>query len=530
MFMSSPSVITQTIDQTHYLPNFTNEVGCFVGFFERGPVDSPVFITNINEFKFIFGRGVDLHHNDWYQVYNYLQYASGIWVCRTSGVQKANATNEESLLFNNKNEFDELYESLDTQNIKIMAQTPGTWGNLLSVGIISHDDWENNTEIINGVFPKDIFTFFESDYVGLCVFRNNKIVESYYKTIDSLIDINDESKYIYVNYNDALNINNIFSNGVISLTSGTSAFPTDIDIQNSYDLFESPDYYDIDIIIGNDKNNNAAVKLAETRRDCIAFIGIPTVFVEYLKLLMGPNNLPESIYSNSGLVLAVQETIITKRMNDKLLNKYNEYVTSITESQFVHFTMHVKEQFDGFSGKNKLVNFAGDIAGLKSEASLRQPWSVGAGVERGRIKNINNVYFNMKDTDSYYKKGLNYIQNNVMATQKTFSTKKSAFSRIGTRSLFNHLEKEVQKLLRYYVFEDNTYRVREIIASTVRKYLEDIKSDNGIDAGRIHVHGENNEIIVDIYVKPKYVTEYIQLRMRNVGAETITNLLSNTLA
>lgn len=115
-------------------------------------------------------------------------------------------------------------------------------------------------------------------------------------------------------------------------------------------------------------------------------------------------------------------------------------------------------------------------------------------------------------------------------SQKTYFTKPSSFSRVNTRSLFNHIEKEVEKLLRYYVFEENTYRVRGIIASTVKKYLEDVKANNGIDAGRVEVKGKDQEIIVDVYIKPKYVTEFIQLRMTSVGSETISNILSSTIA
>jgi hypothetical protein len=192
--------------------------------------------------------------------------------------------------------------------------------------------------------------------------------------------------------------------------------------------------------------------------------------------------------------------------------------------------MNVKEQLDGFTGKYKLVNIAGDTAGLKSQASLLYPWQPGAGLERGQIKNVNKMFFGVKDVDAYYKKGLNYIQNNMLMTQKTYYTRPSAFDRINVRSLFNHLEKEVEKLLRYYIFEENTYRVRGIIATTVKKYLEDIKANQGIDAGKVHVHGKDKEIIVDVYVKPKYVTEYVQLRMQNIGSETISNILSNTIA
>jgi hypothetical protein len=610
--MSSPSVLTQTIDQTHYIPNFTNEVACFAGYFEKGPIDSPVFITSINEFKFIFGRGIDLHHNDWYQVYNYLQYSSGCWVCRTSGAQYGNASNEDSIFINDSFEWQDQRDSIETYGLRFLAQTPGDWGNLISVAVVSFEQWDNNEEVYAGLYAQNLFTYFEPGYVGVCVFRKEKLVERFYKTDETFEEINDESKYIYTKFNQSndsyivrldcndesiwlildlnkdlelnfsndlnenyellvkkyvelldcnvgdkisiynLNINvelpflndlnldpnaevnkdyyTYYGDNIIRLSGGHANFPTDVDISRSYEIFENKESYDIDIIIGNDKYNNAAVNLAESRKDSIAFIGIPTSFITYLKLHMGEGNPQETAYTQTGLVIAVNETTIPYKVNDLILEEFNNYVASIPNSQYVHFTMNVKEQMDGFTNKYKLVNIAGDTAGLKAQASLTAPWSTGAGLERGFIKNANNMYFTVRNLDTYYKKGLNYVQNNSLMTQKTFYTKASSFNRVNVRSVFNHVEKETQKLLRYYVFEENTYRVRGIIASTIRKYLEDVKSSQGIDAGRVHVHGDGKEILVDIYIKPKYVAEYIQLRMRNIGAETISNYLSNTIA
>lgn len=526
--MSSPSVITQTIDKTTYIPSFTNEVAAFCGYFEKGPVDVPVFITDVNQFKFIFGRGVDLHHNDWYQVYNYLQYASGLWVNRTSGNRRWNACNEEKLYINTRGDFDEIYDSLSTNEIKFIAQTPGAWGNLLSVAIIQNGDFDANVQVSTNYRAKDIFSFFEENHYGICILRNDKIVEKYYLTAEDIETINNQSRYVYVKFSQISS--SFYGENVLKLTQGSTNFPTDIDIQNSYDLFENKNSYDLDIIIGNDKYNNAAVHLAEKRRDSIAFIGVPTSFIEYLKLLMGPGNPQETAYTQSGLVLGTRETKIPYKITEEHIRKLNEYISSVPQSQFVHFTMNIKEQLDGFTGNYKLVNIAGDIAGLKSQASLETPWTVNAGLERGKIKNVNKIFFNLKDIDNYYKKGLNYVQNNILMSQKTYFTKPSSFSRVNTRSLFNHIEKEVEKLLRYYVFEENTYRVRGIIASTVKKYLEDVKANNGIDAGRVEVKGKDQEIIVDVYIKPKYVTEFIQLRMTSVGSETISNILSSTIA
>jgi len=85
--MTSPNVQIQHIDKTHYTIKQSDEIAAFVGIFEKGPIDTPVYITNPDTFKFTFGRGIDDFRSDWFQVYNYLQYSSGIWVVRSGGTE-----------------------------------------------------------------------------------------------------------------------------------------------------------------------------------------------------------------------------------------------------------------------------------------------------------------------------------------------------------------------------------------------------------------------------------------------------------
>lgn len=568
-FNQSPSVTTTTVDHSHYIPNFTNEVALFVGYFEKGPINEPVFITDINEFKFVFGRGIDLHHNDWYQVYNYLKYSTGLWVCRTAGNRQYNSSTEGRLLINSKNQFDESYNNISTENgIRFIAQTPGTWGNLLKVAIIYKNQYDENVTLYGSVNAQQTFSYFEEDYIGICVFRKDKLVESYYieSTQDIESTINEESQYVYVKFNELPEIIDIedlqfgndsedlqfgndsedlqfigynawYGDDIYELSNGSTNFPTDNDIQYSYNLFQNKEQYDIDIIIGNEKYNQAAVNLAEYRKDSIAFIGVPSSFIQYLKLMFGP--LPESpdhesAYSQSGNLLVVNELKPSIKISELHFEKLNKYIATISESQYVHFTLNVKEQLDGFTNKTKLINIAADIAGLKAQASLKTPWKTNAGLERGIIKNYTNIYYNMKQSllDSYYKKGLNYVQNGVLMTQKTFTTINSSFSRISTRSLFNHMEKETEKLLRNYIFEENTLKMRSDIAYVLKNYLQEVKLNNGIDAGKVEVHPDSsnpNAVIVDIYIKPKYVAEYIQMRIHNTGTNSTTSVLSAAL-
>lgn len=562
MSLLSPSVSTISIDRSHYIPNYTNEVAAFVGYFEQGPINTPTFITDIFQFKYIFGRGIGLYHNDWYQVYNYLQYSSGIWVIRTSGNRQYNASNEDRLLISSKEDFEEAYNNIKPiSGIKFIAQTPGEWGNILKVAIIYKTQYDSNVTLYGNTKAKDVYQYFEDGYVGICIFRLDDLVENYYFLENEIETINNESEFVYVKYDtleqliggedletstgidedleiafgtldlETDDLASFYDQSIIVLQNGSTNFPVEEDIEESYQLLRNKEDFDIDIIIGNEKYNIAAVNLAEHRKDCIAFIGIPSTFIEYIKLMFGPNIKKEVGYSQQGTVLATHETKPSLKMKDVHFTKLNQYIESIPQSQFVHFTLNVKEQTDGFSSKNKYVNIAADCAGLKAQASLITPWTVSAGLERGAIRNVNKIFYLLsgKLLDKYYKMGLNFVQNNMLMTQKTYYTKQSSFNRIHTRSLFNHIEKECEKLLRNYIFEDNTYQRRGEIASILRRYLENVRINNGIEAGLVEVQGKDNEIIVDVYIQPMYVAEYIQLRMKNVGGNTTTSIASAAL-
>lgn len=513
----NPAVITKERDASTYIPTFTNEVAAFVGHFEKGPINEPQFITDVLTFKHIFGRGTDLHCNDWYQVYNYLQYSTGIWVTRTASLNDYNASSlPDEIFLNSQEDFNEYSGS--SSSIDFIARTSGAWGNLLKCSVIQKSDYDNNVVLYNEIHAQEIFSFFEDSYVGICVFRKNQIVETFYLLESEIQNINTESSYIYVLTNPD-NIMSYYDSSIRILTGGISQFPTSENIEESYEIFESKENYEIDIIIGNDKHNQAAINTAESRKDCIAFIGMPVSFVEFIKVKYTEESNYQILYSPEGNPYVLSESKPSRIANT---SKIDNYINTLSNSEFVHFTLNVKRQLDGFSNSLKFINLAGDCAGLKAQASTERPFIASAGLERGLIRNYESIFYTDKNLkERYYKLGLNYIENGVLMTQKTFMSSNSAFSRVNVRSLFNNLERETQKILRNYVFEDNTYQTRGNIARVLKQYLENIRLQGSIDAGRVEVHSKDNLITVDIYVKPKYTIEFIQMRMNNVGTASI---------
>jgi hypothetical protein len=525
---SSPSVIVTEFSKPFYIPTVNNEIAAFVGFFEKGPINKPIYIRDINQFKVTFGRGVGLYHNDWYQVYNYLQYSSGIWVCRTSGCQHYNANNGSLINIESLEEYNDLKDSLETiDGLRIIAKTSGESGNLLTYICITKSEWDSNVLLYGNTKARDIFTFFEDNYFGICIFRNKQLMEKYYIN-ESTVDDLSKSIYVYIK----ININDIlptYNDTAITLSNGGNNLCTNDDLAESYEIFKNNEEYDLDIIIGNQLDNNSAIELAEYRQDCIAFIGLPTSYINILKINLS-DNTSEVLYTEKGIPILINNHNHEKRYSEIEFEKLNEYLESIKKSQFCHFTLNVKEQLDGFSNKNKLVNIAADIAGLKAQASLNQPWTPGAGLEKGQIKNASDIYisFDKKTLNSYYKIGLNFIEKNILMSQKTYYNKESIFNRVNIRSLFNHIEKTMKNVLRKYVFEENILNTRRIIANDIKKLLLQVQTNRGIENAKINVYPDKtngNIIITDISIKPVYMSEYINLRMKNVDTDIVSEIL-----
>lgn len=531
--MTSPAVSTKLIDRSYYQAGFTNEVAAYVGYFEKGPVNTPVFVTDINEFKFIFGRGIDLYHNDWYQVYNYLQYASGIWVVRAAGNKQWNANNGEFIFINSKEEFENQYDSIETiDGIRVIAKTPGESGNLLAFAFFGKDTYDDNKVIGYGYRARDLFTSMNFNESGLVIFRNGKVVESFQVSDYNKESILTSSKYCYIKVSDFITLRQFFGDTLLELSGGSTNFATDDDFRIAHETLKNKDSYDIDIIIGNQLANELAIDVASSRKDCIAFIGLPTRFINILKI--NDDNGSECLYTEDGMIIVFGDFTIPKTIDGDNTQRLFDYIHQFNESAFVHFTGNIKMQKDGFTGKSKLVNIAADIAGLKSKASLISPWTPGAGLERGEILNVDSIHvsFTAASKKKLYQQGLNFVEGGMMLSQKTFTTKQSAFERVHIRSLFNHIEKVTERILRRFVFEENREGVRRTIALELKNLLNDVKANRGIDAGRVEVRPSSEDpstIIVDVYVKPTYVSEFIQLRITNTGANTISSILSSTL-
>lgn len=119
----SPGVSVTTKDLSQVTTSAGDSAACFSGDFVKGPVNTPVLITSVQELKDTFGNPTKYNYNQWYQVYNFLQYSGEIYVVRAADL---NGTPSESGLSYNSNEFVSSHIEHSIKGFDILSQNAET--------------------------------------------------------------------------------------------------------------------------------------------------------------------------------------------------------------------------------------------------------------------------------------------------------------------------------------------------------------------------------------------------------------------
>ena len=86
MEMLSPGVYVHEEDRSQIVASSSSSAGVFGGDFVKGPIGAYKLINTVDELENYYGKPTSANQNDWYQVYNYLTYASQIYVARAGNV------------------------------------------------------------------------------------------------------------------------------------------------------------------------------------------------------------------------------------------------------------------------------------------------------------------------------------------------------------------------------------------------------------------------------------------------------------
>ena len=288
-----------------------------------------------------------------------------------------------------------------------------------------------------------------------------------------------------------------------SLSGGSAgAAPTNAQLINGYNKFESAEDVDVSLVLGADSNQTLVThiinNICETRLDCIGVFS------------------PESadVVNNS--------TYAGKEAEDAIA-----FRDTLPSSSYGVIDSGWKYQYDKYNDVYRYVPMNGDTAGLMVRTdNTRDPWYSPAGFNRGNIKNVAKLSYNPKkaDRDLLYKSGINPVvtfpgQGTILFGDKTMLAKPSAFDRINVRRLFIVLEKAIATSAKFTLFEFNDAFTRAQFRNLVEPFLRDVQGRRGIFDFRVVCDETNNtpevidrnEFIGDIYIKPARSINFIQL-------------------
>jgi len=303
--------------------------------------------------------------------------------------------------------------------------------------------------------------------------------------------------------------------GTLATTGGESPLISVGDIKVAYFEVEDKELYEIDIVIGNEiDEGDAAISLAIDRSDCIAFVG--------------------GLY---GDIVGKKAAVATQNLVDYILRN----ASAPERTMFASFFGNYHRVFDNFSKKYRWINCAGDMAGLRANTNTNQAsWWASAGLRRGVIRNIDKISFSpsLPQRDALYKNNINPIvqfpgEGNLCWGQKTLLNFSSSFDRVNVRGLFNTIERAMAKAARSSVFEFNDPFTRNAILAMFNPYLSGVKAGRGISDFLVICDTTNNtpdvisrnELVVDIYIKPAFSAEFINITFNNVGTRSFSSVI-----
>jgi hypothetical protein len=335
--------------------------------------------------------------------------------------------------------------------------------------------------------------------------------------------VNGNSNYIYffIGYSEESAAGyDIFSTGVRTLAGADTLTENLFDLVGEIELgwrtfFTNKEEIEVDILLDPDYPTILKRSLDDicknVRKDCMALLNVPVS-----KMINVTNAKPVArVYTNMANYINTELNI-----NSSYSAIYGQYF----------------EIFDFYNEKFRWVPSTGYVGAIIARVDFQyDPWWAPAGLNRGVISGINRVALNPTKAhrDILYYNRINPIPNFVgqgvvIWGQKTLQAKPSAFDRINVRRLFLHMERSIEKLARYFLFEFNDDITRARFSGLVNGFLAEIKARRGVTDYLVVADGTNNtpdvidrnEFVAEILVKPNRVIEFIKLIFTAVGTGT----------
>jgi hypothetical protein len=242
---------------------------------------------------------------------------------------------------------------------------------------------------------------------------------------------------------------------------------------------------------------NSLISIAESRKDCVAFIS------------------------------PYREAVVNVSSPATQLNNVLSFFSPLTSSSYAVFDSGYQYVYDRFNKQFVYIPCSADIAGLCVRTDINQfPWYSPAGKTRGTLKFPIKLAYNpnQSDRDKLYAQRINPVISSlgsgiILFGDKTALSYQSAFDRINVRRLFITIEQAIKDAADSQLFEFNDSTTRSNFINIVEPYLRDVKAKRGITDFLLVCDETNNtpdvidrnEFIADIYVKPARSINFIGL-------------------
>jgi hypothetical protein len=281
------------------------------------------------------------------------------------------------------------------------------------------------------------------------------------------------------------------------------------DVQKAFAVFADAETFDINILVANKLDLNGASEIAEDRKDCIAIVAP----YEYAAIVgQGATDATDYLLGAFG----------TQTVSEDKLFTVNGTYSAIYGN--------MKYQYDKFNDVNRWICVAGDVAGVYAQTDAnRDPWWAPAGMDRGKMKNVIKLAFNAnkQNRDDMYVNAINPIISiagegqGIIFGQKTATAKPSALDRINVRRLLIVIEKAIASAVKYSIFEFNDAFTRNRIVGMIDPFLRTVKARRGVYTYGVQCDAANNPpavidqngLVIDIFVQPTKVAEFIEVRV-----------------
>jgi len=481
MARTAPGIDNNVIDRTYGVPQAGGAICGAVIHTNRGP-EAVTLVTSEKRFIEQYGEPSSATPA-MYSVIQLLQEASQVKIKRV--VVDANAATVD---------IQEDDAGTPTTTFTVNAANPGAWGNNIEVAFTS------------GPSDPDIFT--------LVVYYNGNEVESFdVSDIDGKKDgygnslfiedvINGTSDYISIVDDPAFvtaPVALITSGAKTPLASGAddTTTPADSDISTAWDAFanaaEVPCNFFVNCGYATATVQDKMISVAESRKDVFAFLDIP-----------------ESDTSVTDITTYVDTGGADLTTSTNYAAVYAPWV----------------QVYDQYTDRKVYVApsaFAAQVA-VRSRRTANI-WDAPAGLRRGLLNALaTKKVFTDGEMGSIYGANVNPIQQFtgegiVVWGQKTLQRTASSLDRINVRFLVTYIQQSLGKALRPFVFQGNTEFERENVTALIDNFLSDIKNRNGVYDFSVICDTSNNtptvisndQMIVDVYIKPTRTAEFIKL-------------------